>query len=353
MQIDSIYEAAILPERWVTVLDALAMEFDALGGMLIRASATSQKSICSPAIEETVRLFEKTPYVAQNVRVERLVARRPHPGFLTDLDLVTEEETRTLPIYTEWLTPHRSSVGAATLIQDGPSASLLMSLEGLPNHAAARRSIPLLDELRPHIARAAMLSARFHFEKMRSAIEALATVGLAGAVLDASGSITAANTDFEGQMRSFIGARGSLRFPMPAQLRFDQGVAQLPQTGISIGLRLPNATFRVLHMVPIRGEARDIFTNSAAFLIVVDPTRRIAPGSGILQSLFDLTLAEALVADSLADGKSVSDIAMNAGTSVETIRTQLKAIFGKTGVNRQADLIAMLRQIGVSEPRNP
>lgn len=176
MLIDSIYEAAIMPERWEGVLDEIASQFNAMGGMLIRASATAQKSICSPNIRESVAAFERTPFVAQNVRVERLVARTPHPGFLTDLDLVTEEESRTLPIYTDWLIPLGAHVGAATLIHDAPQASLLMSLEGLSSHAEARASIPALDALRPHIARSAMLSARFHFERMRSALGRLCHV---------------------------------------------------------------------------------------------------------------------------------------------------------------------------------
>ncbi|WP_088183120.1 helix-turn-helix transcriptional regulator [Sphingobium sp. Z007] len=346
MLVDSIYEAAVMPERWENVLDALAARFHAKGGMLIRASATAQKSICSPNIRETVTAFERTPLVSQNVRVERLVARPPHPGFLTDLDLVTEEESRTLPIYTDWLIPLGAHVGAATLIHDAPQTSLLMSLEGLPGHAEARASIPALDALRPHVARSAMLSARFHFERMRSAIDALGIAGVAAAIIDVSGRLTAANSDFERNMAGLIGARGRLLLPTAATAQFDRGLGQLPAVGASIGLRSSGDRFRVMHMIPVRGDARDIFTDVAAFLITVDPTRRDAPGTGLLQALFDLTPTEARIADAMAIGESIADIAHGTGTSIETVRTHLKAIFGKTGVNRQADLVAMLGKVG-------
>lgn len=345
MLIDAIYEAAVLPERWGGVLDRLSREFQANGGMLIRATPTSQRSICSPAIEATVRLFEQTDLVGQNVRVERLVAHPPHPGFLTDLDLVTLEEIETLPIYTDWLTPHDCTIGAATLIHDSPSNALLLSLEGLPDHDHARRSIPALDALRPHIARSAMLAARFHFERMRSAVEALGAVGIAGAVVDDMGRIQAANAGFEQDMAGLIGARGLMQLPPAAQRHFDLGLAGLPVSGASLGLRLADEIFRVLHMVPVRGDARDVFTNIAAFLILVDPARRSAPGTGLLQSLFDLSPAEARVADALATGSTLKEIATNAAISLETVRVHLKAIFGKAGVNRQVDLVAMLGQV--------
>lgn len=351
MLVDSIYEAAILPERWADVLDAVSRRFDAAGGMLIRATPTTQYSICSPAIESTVRQFEKTPWVAQNVRVERLVAHPPHPGFLTDLDLVTEEETRTLPIYTQWLIPNGAAVGAATLIQDIGPARLLMSLEGLPDHAAARRAIPALDALRPHIARSAMLSARFQFERMRSAMSALDMIGVAGAMIDPTGRICAANAPFEQAMAGMIGKQGMLRLPTTAtRAAFDIGLARLP---ISASLGLPDpalSRFRVLHMIPVLGQARDIFSDVAAFLILVDPLSRAAPGTGILQSLFDLTPAESRVADLIATGGSIGDIARRFGLSAQTVRTHMKSIFGKTGTHRQSDLVAMLGQIAIRHP---
>ncbi|MET0369967.1 MAG: helix-turn-helix transcriptional regulator [Sphingobium sp.] len=342
MLVDDIYEAAVLPERWGAVLDRLSREFRARGGMLIRATPTSQRSICSPAIEATVRLFEQTDLVGQNVRVERLVAHPPHPGFLTDLDLVTLDEIETLPIYTRWLTPHDCTVGAATLIHDSPSNALLLSLEGLPGHDEARHSIPALDALRPHIARSAMLSARFHFERMRSAMEALGTVGMASAVVDGRGHIQMANAGFEAEMTGFVGTRGLLRLPPAAQAQFDVGLAQLQGPGASLGIRLADGGFRVLHMVPVRGDARDIFTNVAAFLILVDPARRSTPGTGLLQSLFDLSPAEARIADALVAGRTLKEIATATGISLETVRAHLKSIFAKTGINRQIDLVAML-----------
>jgi DNA-binding CsgD family transcriptional regulator len=57
---------------------------------------------------------------------------------------------------------------------------------------------------------------------------------------------------------------------------------------------------------------------------------------------FGLTNAEHQVAQALAQGHSVTDIARDQGVAVSTVRTHLSALFSKTGTQRQAELVAML-----------
>lgn len=61
-----------------------------------------------------------------------------------------------------------------------------------------------------------------------------------------------------------------------------------------------------------------------------------------LRAVFNLTSAESRLAQSLANGLSVEDTAHATGASVHTLRSQLKAIFRKTEVTRQAELVAVL-----------
>jgi DNA-binding CsgD family transcriptional regulator len=62
----------------------------------------------------------------------------------------------------------------------------------------------------------------------------------------------------------------------------------------------------------------------------------------IIQGLFDLTPAEARIARGIAAGKTVDDLAKEAHLAVGTVRQQLKSVFGKTGVSRQAELVGIL-----------
>jgi DNA-binding CsgD family transcriptional regulator len=78
-----------------------------------------------------------------------------------------------------------------------------------------------------------------------------------------------------------------------------------------------------------------------------------APPVELVQSLFDLTPAEARVARSLASGKTVADIATDGGVSRNTIRTQLDRVMEKTGCNRQADVVALLTAISPARLTHP
>lgn len=56
---------------------------------------------------------------------------------------------------------------------------------------------------------------------------------------------------------------------------------------------------------------------------------------------FDLSPRETQVALHLAAGGSIREYAAAHGLSDQTVRTQLKSIFAKTGVNRQSGLAAL------------
>jgi DNA-binding CsgD family transcriptional regulator len=58
--------------------------------------------------------------------------------------------------------------------------------------------------------------------------------------------------------------------------------------------------------------------------------------------LYNLTTAEARLCLDMAEGLDVEDCAARRGTRPHTARTQLKSIFAKTGVSRQAELVALV-----------
>jgi DNA-binding CsgD family transcriptional regulator len=60
---------------------------------------------------------------------------------------------------------------------------------------------------------------------------------------------------------------------------------------------------------------------------------------------YGLTNAEADVARAMTGGMTRGQIAEDRQVSVDTVKTQLKSIFLKTGVRREADLVGLLRQL--------
>lgn len=65
----------------------------------------------------------------------------------------------------------------------------------------------------------------------------------------------------------------------------------------------------------------------------------------LLQTVYGLTPAETQVALQLVNGETVVAIADSRSVAVDTVRTQIKSIFGKAGVQRQVELFARIAQL--------
>ena len=72
---------------------------------------------------------------------------------------------------------------------------------------------------------------------------------------------------------------------------------------------------------------------------VTDPDEVPAGLVPALQVLFHLTPAEARLASALASGMDLREASRMLDIGRETARTQLRAVFAKTGTTRQADLV--------------
>lgn len=79
-----------------------------------------------------------------------------------------------------------------------------------------------------------------------------------------------------------------------------------------------------------------------ALLLLSDPERRHHLDASSIARLYDLTLAEARLAQGLAAGTRLDDVAQDLGISRNTATTHLKRIFQKTSTERQAELVALL-----------
>ena len=69
------------------------------------------------------------------------------------------------------------------------------------------------------------------------------------------------------------------------------------------------------------------------------------PSEPQLRALLDLTVAEARLARLLASGDTLEVVAQKLCIKLTTARSQLAAIFSKTGIRRQAKLVAILSRI--------
>jgi DNA-binding CsgD family transcriptional regulator len=355
--IDRVYEASLIPERWPAVLSELADVASARIGWLAISNGRSHKAVGS-TIETTALMNQlgETGWIAQLERLRRLLAAQ-HAGFLREQDIYDEGELANDPCYRDYLFPRGLGHATATAIPLPTGDHFLLCLEREQAIGPVEPSaIQTLDELRSHLARSAMLSARLQLERAQIASETLAAIGLPALVLNEHGKVLAANSLMEAmsgyvRWRAFDlvalkdrSADKLLRTAVMAIGRDETAkVSSFPVHGTDDG------AMTIAHLIPIRLSARDIFVRCATALILSPVTLPQAPPIELVRSLFDLTAAEARVARSLAGGESVADIASDSGVSTNTVRTHVRGVLEKTGCNRQSEVVAILN--GLWSPR--
>ncbi len=70
----------------------------------------------------------------------------------------------------------------------------------------------------------------------------------------------------------------------------------------------------------------------------------------LVRQAIGLTIAEARVACALAEGITAEEYASQAGVSLSTVRTQIRAILEKAGLRRQSDLVRLVARISALAP---
>ncbi|MEI6336741.1 MAG: helix-turn-helix transcriptional regulator, partial [Methylococcaceae bacterium] len=83
-----------------------------------------------------------------------------------------------------------------------------------------------------------------------------------------------------------------------------------------------------------------------ALIFVIDTTKSQSLSTlNLLGKLYDFSPAELKVASALLSGKSPEEYSRQNGASINTVRSQLKALFRKTGVRGQSELLVLLSRI--------
>lgn len=174
-------------------------------------------------------------------------------------------------------------------------------------------------------------------------------VGVMG--VSAQGIVTYVNSEARAELKAFIFAGdGTGRLADGSICRLL--VQQVLDDGMPHGARLPGhgSTMRVVTAFPAPRNAatgeKDVLDarHTAVVLVLSQPGQR-SPRPSLLMEWFNLSPAEARLANALAAGGSVEHYADTYSISVATARTQLRAILKKTGTDRQQDFTRLIASL--------
>lgn len=342
--IDRIYQAAVVLDTWPETLQEIADTVGAKGALFMVRSPEHVDGVVSPALQQDFADYFAAGWGASSHAAD-LLAEMP-PAFRTETDYHTAEEIARMPVHAEFMDPRGLIAGVGTAIQGAADSIIQVTLEGFPSHEAARRALPLLDRLRPDLARAVSLTA-LHRQRSDVVVSGLALVGVAAALVGPDGRLRAANDLFVARMGNrMLEIGGRLRFT--DRFLGDRLAAALARHSVrhdgvhSVAVRCAENDAFAIHLVPVTGKARDYCGDDGILLIIAESANASVPDADLLRVMFDLTPAEARLARGLMSGSTLEETARQLGISKLTARTQLRGIFAKTGVSRQVDLVLLL-----------
>ena len=349
--IDRIYECSVVPDLWPGVLDALAALVDAQGGLLFSARAKGLNWTSSDALHAVFSDYVADGWFRQCPRRVCLFGST-QPAFLVEHDFWTEAQLAETPIYRDFFRPRGLGWSAGTGLPMATGDNIVFSVERrfdagpLEKDAVAR-----LNDLRPHLARSAFISARLGLQRAAGANETLTALGLPTALLDSAGLVVSANAQMDGLKTHLIWRAGD-RIALSDPQAQDHLNAALNGGTASAILSFPvrdagGQAVLVAHIVPVSRTAHDLFSRSYVLLTLTPVRSENAPAADLIRALFDLTASETRVARALATGQSLEDIARDGGVALTTVRTQLRQVMEKTGCARQAEVVALLANIAL------
>lgn len=348
--IGRIYEAAAIPSLWggKGVLELLAQAGECTDAALFAVNGKGLNGwSTNERCNHKMQIYLRDNWVARNPYMESAErrARFDEPRFLLDTEVMPAEEMAKHPYYQNFMKPYGVYWHAGTNINSPTGDILKISVHRSYDAGPLRKEVAhRLTALRPHIARAALLTARLRFEQVRAAVEAFDVIGLPTAAVR-RGKLVLASKVFEKLLPRVLQDR-------QARMTFSHPAADICWRNILEGPQDRGGTFpiaamddhptMVAHVLPIVGASRDIFSVADMLLVITSASDEIGVDPKIMEGLFDLTAAEAAIARDLTLGKTIGDIARLRGVTDGTVRSQLRAIFEKTGTHRQVDLVRLL-----------
>lgn len=356
--VGGLYEAAADPALWGQFLRRLSFATCATSAALVMYDAGQEAYTLSSSWKvhpEATRLYQEH-YGSLDLWAKRALSK-PNAWVGVSGSLCSLSELGTTEVYNDYMVKFGFEHGLFALVANTRTRFASISLYRDSSCSAFDASQgEIVRFLAPHAQRAFRLHLCFSELKTRSVgLEtALDSISIGIIVLGHKEEIVTMNRcaaelvqENDGILATRVGLRAHLQIESDLLAKtIRQAISRTKSSGPVIGgtvliSRRAREPLQVL-VSPIRNSTFPGPHGVAAVAFIIDPSRRSPPTEDILRTLFGLTPAECRIALLLGDGHAPRKIAEMVGVSENTVRSQIKSIFSKTGVRRQSQLIRLL-----------
>jgi DNA-binding CsgD family transcriptional regulator/PAS domain-containing protein len=295
-------------------------------------------------------------YASDDILAHRIAASPIAHFYASNLDVPERDRFREIRFFREWVEPQGMAYAAGSIVLREGGWDTQIFLQRGPQHPPfAREEMELFNRLVPHVQRAIQMRQRFAELQVGQDFLAsgLNVLAMPTFLFDETSRVAHMNRSAEAMLEEHdsLSIEGGhlltgdaavtrkLNYELANAIRASRGngselngVVLLPRIG-----RLP--LMLMIAPLPVAGASA---VCGAALLFAFNPESTPPITADMVRRLFGLSEAEAELAVALCSGKTLDEAAAARGTSINTIRSQLKSVFAKTGTKRQADLVSLL-----------
>ncbi|MES3025522.1 MAG: helix-turn-helix transcriptional regulator [Pseudomonadota bacterium] len=355
--IGSLYDAVLDAQRWAGLCGQIARAFGASSSAVLvqPTDGGAQFLDRTPNFEDSI----VAPYEAYYWKRDVWAAKAQELGMSqvhSSADMISDREFERTEYYADWCRQANVFYVIGSVFQVAPSKLGVLGIHrvrSLGHYDSAEKAC--VSAFVPHLKRALELRHRLAAAGMRErfSIAALEGARIAAFVVDASSTLLHANP----YAASLLGGGSPLRMRagclVPTEARCARTFERLVRaavliaagrtspSGQSMCLARPGRLPLTLTVAPLMPSHDGSASTAAAIVLVRDP-ETVTASMLTLQQLFDFTPSEAAVAQALARGSSLAEIAESHRVTLNTVKTHVQRVFAKTSTKRQGQLIALI-----------
>lgn len=352
-----LYDGVTAPHGFQDFIEGLVDSFrlKAVTLIILHAETHEVKGLWLCGITQDWVARYALEYAQEDMLANHIVASPVAHFYASNLDIANPEHISRSRFYREWLEPQGVAYAAgAIVLREGAWCTQIILQRSPTQSEFTRMEMDTLDLLMPHMQRA--LQMRERFAELQLGQDFLAG-GLdllmmptmffnehsRAAHLNKRAKAMLAKNDFlklqDGHLvASDVAVSRKLNLEIANAIQASRGAA-VPLNEVVL-LPRPAKLPLMLMVAPVRLGAEQ--AHGAALVFVFDPDHAPSLTTDRVRKLFGLTDAEASLAVALCGGRTLDDIARERHVSLNTLKTQLKSVFAKTGTNRQTELVSLL-----------
>lgn len=353
--LSAFYKAAETPSTWSPAVQSVMSTCEATVGLVVShdyETGRGQIEHAENLSDELVRAYAQ-PDASANVWFREESFFRTADAVVAGNEIVPFETLLESRFYRDWLRPagiHHCIWGVLARKDQRLICAGFGRAES--DKAFEARDLALIAQVMPHFRQIIQVHELVGTSSFSQHIlmEMLGALSVGVALLDDSCRVTEANamavswlSKEQNNVRRKNGAAVTLdRFKPGLQAFLKSAGTRSDERKMSV-MRSEGPEPVMLILVPLYcdtlvvGEGR-----SGSILIISDPEYRCRIREDQLVKFYEFTPTEAKLARLLSNGYRLDEAAETMGIKYQTVRTHLKRIFSKTGIDRQSELVRLI-----------